>query len=75
LALVLDKEALKLWDAGTVRALLLLVPVAFYLRRAMPETLNKIRASNARGLAIMRSFPACRVDRLGGRFRPTSRPI
>src|SRR5476649_1642317 len=39
LALVLDKEALKLWGWRVPFVLcLLLVPVAFYLRRAMPET-------------------------------------
>ena len=39
LALLLDKEALKLWGWRVPFVLcLLLVPVAFYLRRAMPET-------------------------------------
>jgi MFS family permease len=39
LALMLDKEALKVWGWRVPFVLcLLLVPVAFYLRRAMPET-------------------------------------
>src|SRR5476651_1093167 len=42
LALVLDKEALKLWGWRVPFVLcLLLVPVAFYLRRAMPETYER----------------------------------
>src|SRR5471030_3490307 len=50
LALVLDKEALKLWGWRVPFVLcLLLVPVAFYLRRAMPETYEQgPRAPRAR---------------------------
>jgi MFS family permease len=50
LALLLDKEALKLWGWRVPFVLcLLLVPVAFYLRRAMPETYEQDpRAPRAR---------------------------
>jgi MFS family permease len=42
LALVLDKEALRVWGWRVPFVLcLLLVPVAFYLRRAMPETFEQ----------------------------------